>query len=440
MATIRGNTVSATQARDLYNLAVPMLTAQGWVDVTGASPVTYSGIEWHVWRNPATNSGLPGDYHVAIGFATSGTGNMFFRMFETWLGLAADPVASKYEYGCKRPVPVLANSGAYNATATVASPDAWGRDLQPVLPPSGRTVYTIPITPVFRHDPADIPSYGPAQFASWTDFSLGIGVPWISSGSYQEAHWNDAAAAFLDAHKTGGIPLDFRSKYVQQITLTADDETAVEYVLHVSPKCIAFATRRIFNDTVALVYAGRYEEAPAWDPMPITLHQGVMGSMVGQGSFTRNFKFTLDQPHQFSTTPDPPDIYTGAYPTYVQQSWEAGDWFPYTGRDGQPTTNPPGTASVTRRYKGPLAARVGIIDMINHFRGLLPDNIMSSWQPIYNDAPLIEFGDETTVNGQQYIYLGHNYGTSDGAMAQTKNIQSFTNYQWNYTSFWVKKD
>lgn len=438
MSTLRGNIVSATQARDLYNITDPLMVTNGWVDVTGASPIIDGGIEWHVWRNPAANSGLPNDYHIAIGFATSGTGSMFFRMFETWIGLSADPVLDKYEYGCRRPVPTLTGVAVGGLTP---SPDAYGLNLQPYQANGNGAVYPQVSTPRFRYWTGSTPFTTPtAEFNTYTDYSLAAWIFHASSGSFQRAYVNDDVLALLRrAAQEGGVPMDFRSKYVAQRTLLVDDETAVEYVVHVSPKGVMMATARIFNDTWSTMYWGSMEEAPPWDPMPITLHQGLAGSTSGQGSFTRVFKFTDDQPFSWGDiTNNNSEANPEAFGGYVSASFYAAAWEAYTDRYAQPSTNLPTTTNaLALAYKGPVAARVMVRDAQQHLRGLLPESVLVTWISNPFESPQMGFGDETTINGQEYIFIGIG-GTNDGVQ-QVKNQSTNTSYALRF-GFWVKKD
>jgi len=440
MSTIRGNIVSATQARDLYNLTTALLTANGWTQVadTATTPIITGGVEWHVWRNPAANSGLPNDFHVAFGFAASGTGSMFFRVFETWVGLSSDPVADKYEYGCKRVVPTLAGVASGNTAS--AGPDAYGLDLQPWNASNNATPHPYVATPVFRYHLPYLTTTDPAEFANWNEFSFAVWAQFTASGSFQRQYLDEAGIALMRrAVAENGLPMDFRSKYVSEKVLLVDDETAVEYVVHVSEKFLYLGTARIFNDTWSGMMVSGMEETPGWDPMPLFFHQGLAGSTLALGgSFTRSYKFTNDQPFEWSQLTNNSEFNIEASTASMQNSLFATSLENYTDRAFQPsTTAPTSTNQLATAYKGPVAARVAVMDNMQHLRGLLPESIMVSQISNPLESPQMGFGDETTINGQEYIFVG--IGGTNGGVQQVKNQTTNTNYQLRF-GFWVRKD
>lgn len=440
MSTIRGNTATAVQARDLYNLMAPLLTTNGWTHVNAGTPVVIdAGVEWHVWRNPGANNGTGKEFHVAIGFGQSGTGSMFFRMFENWIGTTQNPAgyykdpAATHGYGCARPVCRAASGSTPSVTAP--SPDAYGLVMN-LFAPGGnyRTNYLHAHQPIVRHDPS-YPST-PPDFSGCTDYSAALMICQYSYFSILN-EWTDAMVnRMLQIQTNGPLIFDFRSKFLRQLTLLADDETATEYVIHVSEKAIHVATRRIFNDDQDAIYAGIYEFASPDDPAPFFLHRAFSGTPTDEGCFTRVYKFNPDS--------SPWAITDGAYVNASADgspnalAWKAEDLFAYTLRQYQPATAAPTSFnSINEYYKGPLTSRVGVMDGSNHFRGLMPESVMISQTPNPNSNPPIEFGDEATINGQDYIAIG--LAGSDDVVKAFKNSGTSFNYQ-NQLAFWIIKD
>lgn len=422
MPFARGSNTTATQATALYAQLETLLTAAGWVELgeTSAGAIVYNNIGWHVWRNPAANSGLLKDFHVAIGFATSGTGSMYFRLFEDWVGLSADPVTDQYEYGCMRPVP----NPQVPTPNTLA--DDWGKNLKDQTAYYGSEVSgswnPIPSTTAWDYTRHDSPPYydsvelDPLQVPS-PDFSVGIWSREGPSGRYYYS--SDGVAEALN--EAAPHVMDFRSFWLDEETLGVDDETAVEYVFHVSAKCILLGTYRVFNNLVDNVYIGVYEDHSPYDPCPIIMRAVTSG--VDNAAFTRYWGWA-DQPT------DPGKVQGGYHFRSDGLSF-------LTSVSGRPTTDLSNktTGTISIPFKAPTSSRLQVVGLGTQFRGILPVDVMGTYMPVQNDVPPVDFGDETLINGVPYVHIYvQGYGRMPNA-AGASNPSQVT-----YWGVWARKD
>lgn len=384
MSYVRDNTDSGTKVADLYADLSPLLTANGWTQV-GAT-LTINSTYWHIWKNPAANSGLSKDFHVAIGYATNGTGFLRFRMFEDWTGSGNE---------IQRWVPRRVNSGELTSQGGGYYQDAYGK----ALTGYSSTAYPIPWTP------------GTGAFArAGGDYSVGAYDSNGSlSGTQEEAVLNSAPHA-----------VHLLSAYVAEYQLQCNDTTAIEYILTVNAKRIFVGVKRVYDNAIRAVHAGAYEALHANDPMPICINYFHSKTNITVGydddqtlynhSYTRWWGFDGAAPSSSGTW----DVKAGGY-------FEAyGGIYPHTAVYGILQPDWAAVSSTTMDYGdydalgyGVVLSRAalrsnyegnGVLSSLSN-RALLHDVLIGS-KVNTAGTPAIKFGDEITINGQTWLFVG----------------------------------
>lgn len=408
MGHIRSNSTSATQVADLYDDLQPLLSASGWIQ-QGASIVDgVTNLTWRIWKNPASNSGLTKDFHVAIGHATSGTGNMFFRIFEDYLGEVVPN-----EFHCQRPVPTTAADGAGFAldpdtrfSVPNTGTGTGGRNLF-VDRSNGGNYTPFPATQLPVGSAVDMRSYHRADANGDKSVALWSNV----SGSS-----NIATATEITIINNAPHTFDFRSNYIQGHTLLSDDTTAVEYIIHVNNKAFMISTAKVFDDTYDAQYIGAYEPLTPFDPFPIVQ---LDYKVVPTPSYTREFAYDEAIPPSVTGS-----IFPGTHNWFGLDG--RGAWTPAGQEIVQTITSP---ASIDLYAKGPLAARMYIAGSVSdtNYRGLLYGPLVTA-DAINTGIPPIEMGDEATINGNPYYFITNiqqaNTGTLFRPAQQSSNISA----------------
>lgn len=354
MAYERSNTVSSTQAADVYADIAAKLTEEGWIKQgTTLVDVTFT---WRVWQAPQANTLLPYSFHIAIGHANTGTGSLLFRVFRDWVSGSR----------IRRPIP------NYNFTPGNVA-DAYGDKHHD----TASALYPVPWSA----------GEGPWAIAPGNnpDFSVAMWHLAADVGALTTFEQNALAAA--------PPQMDYRSFYVREMTLSCDDSTAVEYIIHVTPKRLVIGTKLIFNNTQHRMYVGAYEPLSLYDAMPIA-----MGDPIGNATgYMYDWRY-VDLPATIPTS----SRYVGSTNNsafYGGTTAEFGRIYGQILQDQSETFN-----LTDLNWRGPLGARRAFMDTLNAPRGLMLD-MPCMPEVTTGGTPKIDFGDEVLINGQPHTLL-----------------------------------
>ena len=394
MSFLRDNTTAALKGQDVYTSLSSMLTTEGWVQV--GAVITISTVDWYIWRNPSANSGLSKDFHVAIGVPSDGA-NLRFRLFEDWTGVG-DKV--------NRPAP------SYNPTLISAGGGLYKDSYDLAIAGTSSNPAAVPWTP------------GTGSFArAGGDYSVGV---FDSMGSKADSNLDTAL---------NNAPHDFHinSEVIEGHWVKTGDDTACEYVIHVNAQAFMLASRTVFSNIIEGIYVGAYEPVHVLDPMPIVISrlqsrpdysQGSPGPTF-MGSWTRWWGFDGAVPSSQGNW----DVEGSAY------SWAGGGIKALSYLDGRIQTDfsTQSESNMSGYYdalaKGVPMSRVGLIGYEGSsylsaigIRSVLYGPVMA-YEVNTQGPPSLNFGDEVTVNGVDYYFIGcvASYGLDDGQNAPSAN-------------------